>query len=126
MLTLVQSIEFKNTNCDFQQQLSRDIRKIQKDKKLIIPADKTTNFYCVNPASFKQLLQTNITKSYKKALTNQTSKVIAEEKKRPILGPNVAAIICEIRRYWAILEKIFKIHGDIKRYWAILGDTGRY
>ena len=43
---------------------------------------------------------------------------------RPILGPNIAAITCEIRRYWAILEKIFKIHGDIRRYWAILGDTG--
>ena len=47
-------------------------------------------------------------------------------KKRPTLGPNVAAIICEIRRYWAILEKIFKIHGDIRQCWAILGDTGRY
>ena len=45
---------------------------------------------------------------------------------RPTLGPNVAAIICEIRRYWVILEKIFKLHGDIRRYWAILCDTGRY
>ena len=40
------------------------------------------------------------------------------------MDPNVAAIICEIRRYWAILEKIFKIHGDIRRYWAILGILG--
>ena len=46
-----------------------------------------------------------------------------QAKIRPTLGPNVAAIICEIWRYWAILEKIFKIHGDIRRYWAILGDT---
>ena len=49
---------------------------------------------------------------------------------RPTLGPNVAAIICEIWQYWAILEKIFKIHGDIsgdiRRHWAILGDIGRY
>ena len=51
MLTLVQNIEFKNTNCDFQQQLSQDIRKIRKDKKMIIPADKTTNFYRVDPKS---------------------------------------------------------------------------
>ena len=55
--------------------------KIQKDKKLIIPADKTTNFYRVDPASYKQLLKTNIIKPYKKAPTNQTNKVIAEEKK---------------------------------------------
>ena len=57
---------------------------------------------------------------------------------RPTLGPNVAAIICEMSfdymffdymRTSAILgdiRKIFKIHGDIRRYWAILGDTGRY
>ena len=45
---------------------------------------------------------------------------------RPTLDPNVAAIICEIWQYWAILEKIFKIHGENRRYWAILGDTGRY
>ena len=37
---------------------------------------------------------------------------------RPTLGPNVAAIICEIRRYWAILEKIVKIRDNIRRYWA--------
>ena len=49
MLTLAQNIEFKNTNCDFQQQFSRDIKKIQ-NKKPIIPADKTTNFYRVDPA----------------------------------------------------------------------------
>ena len=58
---------------------------------------------------------------------------------RPNLGPNVAAIICEIWRYWAILGDIRKkylkymaisgdtghfyaILGDIRRYWAILGD----
>ena len=52
-------------------------------------------------------------------------KILSSSYKRPTLGPNVAAIICEIRRYWAILEKYFKIHGDIGQYWAILGDPGR-
>ena len=49
--------------------------------------------------------------------------------RRPTLGPNVAAIICEIWRYWAILgdiRKIFTIHGDIRRYQAISGDIRRY
>ena len=74
--------KFKNTNCDFQQYLSR-YKENTKGKKLIIPADKTTNFYRLDPASYKQFLKTNImiTKSYKKAPTNQTNKVIAEEKK---------------------------------------------
>ena len=41
---------------------------------------------------------------------------VKENDIRPTLGPNVASVICEIWRYWAILEKIFKIHGDIRRY----------
>ena len=46
---------------------------------------------------------------------------------RPTLGPNVAAITCDIQRYWAILEKIFKIHSDIRRCWvSLLGDIGQY
>ena len=81
MLTLVQNIEFKNTNSEFQKELSRDIKKIQKDNELIIPADKTTNFYRVDPTSHKKLVKTNITKSYKKAPSNHTTKIIAEEKK---------------------------------------------
>ena len=42
MLTLIQNIEFKNHNCEFQKRMSQDIAKIKKDKNLLISADKTT------------------------------------------------------------------------------------
>ena len=45
---------------------------------------------------------------------------------RPTLGPNVAAIICEIWRYWKKSLKYMAISGDIRRHWAILGDIQGY
>ena len=42
------------------------------------------------------------------------------------MSPRLYAKFGDIGRYWAILEKIFKIHGDFRRHWAILGDIGRY
>ena len=81
MLTLIQNIEFKNSNCEFQNELSQDTKKIKKDNKLLIAADKTTNFYRVDSTSYNQLLKSSITKSYKKAPTNSADKIISEEKK---------------------------------------------
>ena len=81
MLTLVQNIEFRDTNCEFQKKLSRDIKMIKQENKLFVPADKTNNFYRVSPEAYKQLLKTNVTKSYKKASVNNAAKIVAEEKK---------------------------------------------
>ena len=74
MLSLIQNIEFKNRNCDFQKELSQDAKKIRTDDKLLIAADKTTNFYRIDAHSYNQLLNTTITKSYKKAPNNSSSK----------------------------------------------------
>ena len=41
--------------------------------KLLIAADKTTNFYKLEPSTYNELLEKNITKSYKKALRDDTS-----------------------------------------------------
>ena len=81
MLTLVQNIEFQQTNSTFQNKLLKDIRNIKKDNDLFVPADKTTNFYRVKPESYQQLLHTNITKTYKKAPPNNTAEIIKEERK---------------------------------------------
>ena len=81
MLTLVKNIEFKNTKCPFQQKLSQDMRKIKRDKKLLVPADKTTNLYRVKPDHYQQLLKANVTKTYRKAPSNSVTEIIAEEKK---------------------------------------------
>ena len=67
MLNMVQNIEFKNADNQFQRQLSNDIDDIKESSRLLIAADKTTNFYKVKPDQYKNLLEINITKDYRKA-----------------------------------------------------------
>ena len=67
MLNLIQNIEFKDVKCHFQNQLNSDIKnKIRKPDSLLIPADKTTNYYTMNLASYDKLIKENVTKTYKK------------------------------------------------------------
>ena len=45
MLNLIQNIEFKDVKCNFQNEMNSDIKnKIKKPDRLLIPADKTTNY----------------------------------------------------------------------------------
>ena len=68
MLNLKQNIEFKDVKCNFQNQLNSDIKnEIRKPDSLLIPADKTTNYYTMNPASYDKLIKENVTKTYKKS-----------------------------------------------------------
>ena len=50
------------------------MNNIKSDNKLIIPADKTTNFYKLDTPSYSTLLDTAITETYKKAPSNTTAK----------------------------------------------------
>ena len=50
----------------FQNQLSKDVRRINKSKNLFIQADKTSNVYEVDKITYKKLLNDNITSNYKK------------------------------------------------------------
>lgn len=68
---IIQNIEFHHTANKFQKKLSTDIDKINIEDTLLVPADKTTNFYKVKPNVYKDLLDKNITKDYKKA-SNKT------------------------------------------------------
>ena len=47
----------------------------------MVAADKTTNFYRLDTPSYNKLLDTAITKAYKKTTSNTTTKIISEEKK---------------------------------------------
>ena len=70
MLALIQNVQFKKANSDFQHVLSRDAKKIRDDTKLLIPANKSTNYYRLDTESYNKLLITSITKAYKKAPPN--------------------------------------------------------
>ena len=67
MLNLIQNIEFKDVKCNFQNEMNSDIKnKIKKPDRLLIPADKTTNYYTMTPASYDKFIKENVTKTYKK------------------------------------------------------------
>ena len=68
MAQLIQNIKFKDTKCNFQRKLNGGIKnKIKKPNTLLIPADKTTNFYAIGPSSYDKLIKENVTKTYKKS-----------------------------------------------------------
>jgi hypothetical protein len=70
---MIQNIKFKDTKCKFQKELFNDVNKINKSDMLFVPADKTTNFYKMDPKSYNDLLQKNITKTYKTIPTETVS-----------------------------------------------------
>ena len=81
MSKLIQNIEFKNDQSNFQKQLSRDKAKIKANNKMFIPADKTNHFYRLSTDSYSQFINTTVTKSYKKAPSSAPNQIIAEKEK---------------------------------------------
>ena len=64
---MIEKIKFRTVNCKFQHMLSSDIQvSIVKSDKPLVPADKTSNFCKMDTQSYNDLLQKNITKTYKK------------------------------------------------------------
>ena len=64
---LTKDITFRSINNSFLKELSKDVKKIKDDPKVIVAADKTANFYRIEPSEYKHLLMNNITKDYKRA-----------------------------------------------------------
>ena len=81
MLKMVQSTKFIQVNNPFLIKLKNDTDHIKKETKLLIAADKTTNFYKLEPSKYNDLLEQNITKSYKKAHPNTVWDIHTENKK---------------------------------------------
>ena len=81
MLNLIQSVKFQPVESTFLKGLHNDVPEVKRTNKLLIPSDKTTNFYKMEPATYNDLLAKNITKSYKKA-SPLTTETIRQESKR--------------------------------------------
>jgi len=77
---MIKNVEFRNQHNKFQDQLQRDIRKINSSTKAFIPANKTTNFYEVDKTTYDKLLMDNLTSSYKKANANTFRSINNEAK----------------------------------------------
>ena len=81
LLSMIENIKFKKVKCWFQQKLSSNIQdNIKKSSDLLIPADKTSNFYKMDSTAYNGLLQKNITKTYKKVSPNTATSIELEAK----------------------------------------------
>ena len=80
MPKMIQSVKFKQVNNPFLNKLKEDTDHIKNEPKLPIAADKTTSFYKLEPSTYNDLLEKNITKSYKKALPETTQAIHKENK----------------------------------------------
>ena len=57
MLKMVQSMKFTQVNSPFLNRLKDDTERIKNETKLLIAADKTTNFYKLEPSKYNDLLE---------------------------------------------------------------------
>ena len=84
---LAKNIEYRDKMqpSQFQKQLREDVSKIRNDDKMIIPADKTANYYKMKTQDYYSLIEKSIHKEYKKSdegtfeAISQGDKVIAEK-----------------------------------------------
>ena len=76
LLQMIANIRFRKVNCSFQRKFSSNIQNnIMKSAKLLVPADKTANFYKMDASSYNVLLNKNITKTYKKVNPNVANSI---------------------------------------------------
>ena len=67
MLDMVNNIQFRRVNDEFQQKLKHDIAKMNSSGKVFVQADKTRNMYKMDSDNYQKLLNENITQAYKMA-----------------------------------------------------------
>ena len=67
IINIIKNIAYKDVRCQFQQDLRKDISSIKNEEHLFVKANKSVNFYKLDAPGYNQLLNDNITKTYKKA-----------------------------------------------------------
>ena len=64
---LLKNIEFKNNSNAFQSELKADEEMIREETRVLVAADKTSNFYPVEKGDYIKLHEKEVNKEYKKA-----------------------------------------------------------
>ena len=77
MCDIAKDIEFRNVKEKFQSKLNDDLKNIRSEKKIVVPADKTRNYYKMEKNNFMSLLNTQ---EYKKT----DDKVVNDITKDPV------------------------------------------
>ena len=81
LFALIPKIKFKNWNNALQSKLSKDVQDIQRSSKVIVPADKTANYYKLEKTEYERLLHNQVTNSYKKAPDSTRREIIKKDQR---------------------------------------------
>ena len=81
LLKMIENIEFRQTNNEFQNILMQDLKKIKETPEAYISADKTNNFYKMSKDEYNKVLVENVTKTYKKSSKEFPKSINREAKK---------------------------------------------
>ena len=81
LVKLLQNVKFRRRGKPFLTNLKEEVKRINQKKELIIPADKTSNFYLVPTDKYEDLVNKEIHKKYKKAAPENVRKVNSEHAK---------------------------------------------
>ena len=81
MTKIISNISYKDIRCQFQRELKKDITTVKDENRVFVKADKSTNFYKLDTDQYNQLLNANVTKTYKKTHQNKLSKIDDEAKR---------------------------------------------
>ena len=76
MVKVIQNIKFKPAISNtFQQKLQKDLKTITNEPRLLLKADKTTNYYKLDKDTYTKTMTENITKNYKKTTDNTVTQI---------------------------------------------------
>ena len=78
MYDLVRNIVFRRYSNVFQRKLKESRLMIMNEPKVIVPADKSSNFYKVSKEDYDNLISKDIHKLYKKATEEEVKKIKTE------------------------------------------------
>ena len=67
MLKMIEELEFKGVNDEFQKSLKTDIDRTTRSKAVLVPADKSRNLYEMEKDQYEMLLHKNVTNTYRHA-----------------------------------------------------------
>lgn len=87
MAKMIEDIKFQKVHSTLQKELSKDKERIKKEKNIIVPADKTSNYYTIKKETYQKMMQDNVTTTYKRAkpedenMINNNAKVITNKLK---------------------------------------------
>ena len=77
---LVSNIQYKESakSTDFQRKIHKEIQEIRGDQRLFVPADKSSNYYKMAPATYQALLAKAVHKDFKKAKEGEEQQIARE------------------------------------------------